>query len=64
MSVSQIKAELARLPVIKQDEMAMYLVQLRRLRDPQVRREITRRNASHRKKDWISLDQLKTAWGK
>jgi len=64
MSVSQIKLELARLPVTQQEELASYLVQLKRLRNPQLRREITRRNASRRKQDWISVEQLKSHWGK
>ncbi len=64
MSVSQIKAELARLPVTQQDELASYLSQLKRLRDPKQRREITRRNSSRRAGDWISLKQLKAHWAK
>jgi hypothetical protein len=37
--VSQIKAELGRLPVTQQDELASYLSHLKRLRDPKQRRE-------------------------
>jgi len=62
MSVSQIKAELARLPVTQQDELASYLSQLKRLRDPKQRRETTRRNSSRRASDWISVKQLKARW--
>ncbi|HTB63180.1 MAG TPA: hypothetical protein VK737_06290 [Opitutales bacterium] len=60
MSVSQIKAELTRLPVTKQDELAAYLAHMKRLRAS--RRNSTRRKA--RAKGWVSLKQLKAHWAK
>jgi len=63
MSVSQIKLEVARLPVTQQEELASYLLQLKRLRKPSPRRVIAR-SSVNRKQDWITVGQLKKHWEK
>ena len=57
MPVSQIKAEVARLPITQQDELASYLSHLKRLRDPKQRRETTQRNSRRRAGDWMAASQ-------
>jgi hypothetical protein len=60
----QLKSELARLSAAQQHELAAYLGHLRALREPKLRREITRRNSSRSTRDWVSLERLKKHWRK
>jgi len=62
MTLDQIKEELASMPEEQQDHLVAYVVHLRHLRDPQARREITRRIDDREPSHWISVDQLKEHW--
>ena len=62
MTMEQIKEELASMPEEQQDHLVAYVVHLRHLRDPQARRENTRRIDDLEPSHWISVDQLKEHW--
>ncbi len=62
MTLDQIKAELASMPVKQQDHLAAYLVHLRHMRDPMVRRDIAQKIDDRDPSHWLSPDQLKESW--
>lgn len=62
MTLEQIKEELARMPEEQQDHVVGYVMHLRRLRDPLLRQELTRKMEDRDPSHWISVDQLKECW--
>jgi hypothetical protein len=62
MSLEEIKSKLAGLPLEDQNHLAAYLVHLRHMRDPQIRREITTGNDDRDPARWISPEELRKRW--
>jgi hypothetical protein len=62
MSINQIKEQMATLPEEQQDQLAAYLVHLRHLRDPQLRKEMAERIDDRDPSHWVTVEQLKQHW--
>jgi len=62
MSIEQIKAELAAMPVEQQNHLVAYLVHLRHERDPKTKEDLARKIDDREPSHWVSLDQLKEQW--
>lgn len=62
MTLEEIKSELAGMRLEDQNHLAAYLVHLRHLRDPQVLRDMTDKNADRSADKWISVDDLRKKW--
>jgi hypothetical protein len=62
VSIEQIRAEIANLPVQEQDRLAAYLTHLRHQRDPNWASETARKIDDANPANWMTLDELRKHW--
>jgi hypothetical protein len=62
MSIEELKATVASLPLEQQNHLAAYLVHLRHLHDPVLRDQLATRIEERDAAKWVSVDELRGKW--